>query len=69
MYDKILIKDDFGRHYTIQTYVNPRFRGNLRPKEFPDHHLGAAQFVQRLQVPTGYWQGLMQDIGGVSAVT
>ena len=64
MYDKTLIKDDFGQHYTIQTYINPQIRGSLSPKEFSDHHL-ANQFVQRLQVPTGYWQGLMHDIGGV----
>lgn len=63
MYDKTLIRDDFGQYYTIQSYVNPRIRGNLCPKEFPDHHL-ARQFMQRLQVPTGYWQGLMQDNGG-----
>lgn len=65
MYHKTLIKDDFGQHYTIQTYIDPKIRGSLSPKEFSDQHL-AQQFVQRLQVPTGYWHGLMQDIGSVS---
>lgn len=66
MYDKTLIKDEIGQHYTIQTYVSPQIRGSLSPKEFPDHHL-ARQFVQRLQVPTGYWQGLMNDVGNIGS--
>jgi len=66
MYDKTLIKDNFGQHYTIQTYVNPQIRGSLSPKEFPDQHL-AQQFVQRLQVPIGYWQGLMHDVGSIGS--
>lgn len=62
MYDKTIIKDNFGQHYTIQTRVNPRIRGRLEHKVFQDTYL-ARQFLQGLQVPHGYWRDLAGDIG------
>ena len=62
MFDKTVVKDNFGQHYTIQKHVNPMIRGKLNQKEFPDQHL-ARDFVRRLEVPNGYWHGLLNEAG------
>ncbi|MDH5445588.1 MAG: hypothetical protein OEY52_08510 [Gammaproteobacteria bacterium] len=66
MYDKTLVKDAHGRHYTILKYVSPQIQAQLSPKEFLDQQ-HAHRFLQDLDVPTGYWQGLLSEVSSYAS--
>lgn len=65
MYDKTVVKDQFGKHYTFQTRINPQVKGSLKPKEFPDMHM-TQSFLRCLDVPHGFWQSVISEVSCVS---
>ena len=61
-----IIQDEFGQRYVLKTSAVHFEQSDFKAKSFWNRE-STQSFVQRLNVPHGYWRGLLQQFSTIPA--
>lgn len=62
-----IIQDEFGQRYVLKTSAVHFEQSDFKAKSFWNRE-STQSFVQRLNVPHGYWRGLLQQFSSIPAL-